>query len=186
MSANRRPRARVETSVMIRNGALAVLGMLLLATPAAAAGDKFVASPQFVAAPAPRATTPVLPASSPFFVATQPFTASSSVAAPLAPSVRGVVPDHFRRRHAPIFVGAPAAAPQVIVLQQQVPVYYADTTSAPVCSPGYWSYRWVPYTTTQTVWVQGSWGADGTWADSHWESRPYSSGYYEPFWTPGC
>jgi hypothetical protein len=184
MSANRRPRARVETSVMIHNGALAVLGMLLLATPAAA-GDKFIASPQFIAAPAPRATTPVLPASSPFVVATQPFTASSSVAAPLPPSVLGVVPYHFRRRHAPIFVGAPAAAPQVIVLQQ--PVYYADATPAPAaCSPGYWSYRWVPYTTTQTVWVQGSWGTDGTWTDSHWESRPYSSGYYEPFWTPGC
>jgi len=52
-------------------------------------------------------------------------------------------------------------------------------------TPGYWSYAWVPYTTTQTVWVPGSWAADDTWTDSHWESRPYSSGYYEPFWTPG-
>lgn len=177
---------RVETSVM-RNAALVVLGMLLLATPAAAAGDKSVASPQFVAAPAPRATTPVLPASSPFVVGTQPFTASSSVSAPLPPSVRGFAPDHFRRRPGPVFVGVPAAAPQVVVVQQPVPVYYADTTApAAACSPGYWSYRWVPYATTQTVWVQGSWGADGTWTDSHWESRPYSSGYYEPFWTPGC
>ena len=185
MSANRRPRARVETCVMIRNGVLVVLGMLLLATPAAAAGEKSIAAPQFTAAPAPRVTTPVLPASSPFAVATQPFAASSSVAAPLPRSVRGVVPDHFRWRHMPIFVGAPVGAPQVIVVQQ--PVYYADATPAPpACSPGYWSYRWVPYTTTQTVWVQGSWAADGTWTDSHWESRPYSSGYYEPFWTPGC
>jgi hypothetical protein len=178
---------RVETSVM-RNAVLAVLGMLLLAAPAAAAGDKLLGSPQFVAAPAPRATTPVLPASSPFVVATQPFAASSSVSAPLPPSVRGFAPDQFRRRHhGPIFVGGPAAAPQVIVVQQPVPVYYADPTPPAVaCSPGYWSYRWVPYTTTQTLWVQGSWGADGTWTDSHWESRPYSSGYYEPFWTPGC
>jgi len=185
VSANRSPAVRVETSVM-RNAVLAVLGMLLLAAPAAAAGEKSVGSPQFVAAPAPRVATPVLPASSPFVVATQPFAASSSVSAPLPPSVRGVNPEQFRRHHAPIFVGAPAAGPQVIVVQQPVPMYYADAAPAPVCSPGYWSYRWVPYTTTQTVWVQGSWSADGTWTDSHWESRPYSSGYYEPFWTPGC
>lgn len=157
--------------------------MLLLATPAAA-GDQAITSPKFVAAPVAR-TTPVLPASSPFVVATRPFAASSSVASPLPASVRPGVPDHSRRRHAPIFVGAPAAAPQVVVVQQ--PVYYVDVTpAASACSPGYWSYRWIPYTTTQTVWVHGSWAANGSWTDSHWESQPYSSGYYEPFWTPGC
>src|SRR5262249_5793257 len=185
VNANRPPVVRVETSVM-RNAVLAVLGMLVLATPAAAAGAKPVGSPQFAAPPAPRATPPVFAASSPFVVATQPFAASSSVSAPLPPSVRGVSPDHLRWRRAPIFVGAPAAAPQVIVVQQQVPVYYADTTPAPVCSPGYWSYRWVPYTTTQTAWAQGAWGRDGTWTASRWESGPYSAGYYEPLWTPGC
>jgi hypothetical protein len=170
---------------MIRNGILAGLGMLLLVAPASA-GEKSFSSPQFVAPPVARTTTQVLPASSPFVVATQPFAASSSVGSPLPAKVRPGVPDHSRRRHTPIFfVGASAAAPQVIVVQQ--PVYYVDATPAPAaCAPGYWSYRWIPYATTQTVWVQGSWAADGTWTDSHWESQPYSSGYYEPFWTPGC
>jgi hypothetical protein len=43
----------------------------------------------------------------------------------------------------------------------------------------------VPYTTTQTVWVQGSWAPDGQWLDSHWELQPYTSGYYQPYWVPG-
>ena len=77
------------------------------------------------------------------------------------------------------------AAPQVIVVQQ--PVYYAQPVAmaTPECvTPGYWAYRWVPCTTTQNVWVPGSWAADGMWTDSRWELRPYSSGYYEPIWTP--
>src|SRR5262249_61213281 len=113
VSANRSPAVRVETSVM-RNAVLAVLGMLLLAAPAAAAGEKSVGSPQFVAAPAPRVATPVLPASSPLVVATQPFAASSSVSAPLPPSVPRVNPEQFRRPPFPIFARAPAAARHAI------------------------------------------------------------------------
>lgn len=185
MSANSRPAVRVEANEMIRKAILAGLGMLLLVAPASA-GEKSFSSPQFVAPPVARTTTQVLPASSPFVVATQPFAASSSVGSPLPAKVRPGVPDHSRRRHTPIFVvGAPAAVSQVIVVQQ--PVYYVDATLAPAaCAPGYWSYRWIPYTSTQTVWVQGSWAADGSWTDSHWEAQPYSSGYYEPLWTPGC
>jgi hypothetical protein len=185
VSANSLSTVRVEANEMMRKAILSVLGMLLLVTPAAA-GDRSIASPQFAVAPVARTTTQVVPTSSPFVVATQPFAASSSVGSPLPASVRPGVHDRSRRHHVPIFLGAPAAAsPQVIVVQQ--PVYYVDATPAPsACSPGYWSYRWIPYTTTQAVWVQGSWAADGSWTDSHWESQPYSSGYYEPFWTPGC
>jgi len=37
----------------------------------------------------------------------------------------------------------------------------------------------------QNVWVEGSWGQDGRWNDSHYEMRPYSSFYNEPVWVPG-
>jgi hypothetical protein len=164
---------------MVRYGVLAMLGMLLVATPASA-GDKSFTPLPFVtrsSAQPPLTTTP-------FVVATQPFTASNSIANPLPFQVQKV-PDHLRRRHnVPVIVGAPSAAPQVIVVEQ--PVYYTQVNVAPsqCVTDGYWSYRWTPYTTTQTVWVHGSWAADGTWTDSRWESRPYTSGYYEPFWVP--
>jgi hypothetical protein len=177
---------------MTRYGVLAMLGMLTLATPAWAGGDRSSAPSSIVmpvsnVVPASR----VLPSTTtPFPVTTQPFPASRAVSAPL-PSSLTAVPDNRHRlddrhRHRPIvttIVGAPA--PQVTVVQQ--PVYYQTIVAAPseCVSPGYWAYRWVPYTTTQTVWVQGSWGADGTWTDSHWETRPYSSGYYDPYWVPG-
>ena len=177
---------------MIRYGVLAMLGMLTLASPAWAGGDRFSA-PSTIVMPVSNVVpaSKVLPSTTtPFPVTTQPFPASRAVSAPL-PSSLTAVPDNRHRlddrhRHRPIvttIVGAPA--PQVTVVQQ--PVYYQTIVAAPseCVSPGYWAYRWVPYTTTQTVWVQGSWGADGTWADSHWETRPYSSGYYDPYWVPG-
>jgi hypothetical protein len=188
----------VQTGVMSRHGLLVMLGILLLATPASAAGEKSWTGLQSVTSPgpavAPRPTTTVLPASSPFVVTTkpfavttQPFAASAGVNSPL-PAVVTPVPEdrHRHRRFTNTIVAAPA--PQVIVVQQ--PVIYQQTVVAASPSecvtPGYWSYHWIPYTTTQNVWVPGSWGADGTWTDSRWEPRAYSSGYYEPFWTPGC
>lgn len=159
---------------MIRYGFLGLLAMLTVATPAWAGGEQ---SPG-----------PSLPSTTtPFQVTTQPFPASRAVSAPLPQSLTAV-PDHrHQHRHATAIVAAPIAAPapQVIVVQQ--PVYYETAAAAPseCVSPGYWAYRWVPYTTTQTVWVQGSWAADGSWTDSHWESRPYSSGYYDPIWVAG-
>jgi hypothetical protein len=185
MSLNKDRATRVEPGVMSRHAVLAMLA-LLLATPAWAAGEKSWAPLPFVAAPngaVPRPTTTVLPASSPFVVTTKPFAASSAVGSPLPPSVAPAVPDHRHRRFITTIVAAPA--PQVIVVQQ--PVYYPQAVAvlpSECVTPGYWSYRWIPYITTQNVWVPGSWAADGSWMDSHWESRPYSSGYYEPFWTP--
>jgi len=166
VTVNRTRQLRVSGAVTIPNGLLAMLGVLLLAGPAWA-GEKSWTPPPSVGAPNNavtwRPTTNVMPASSPFVVATQPFAASSSVANPLAALTPTVptVPNHPHRRRPITIIAAPVA-------------------------PGYWSYRWVPYTTTQNVWVPGSWAADGSWIDSHYEPRPYSSGYYEPLWTPGC
>jgi hypothetical protein len=184
MSVNRRPTVRVERDEMVRYGVLAMLGMLLMTTPAVA-GDKSFTPLPFVTTSSTRSSAQPPLTTTPFVVATQPFTASNSIANPLPFQVQKA-PDHGRRRHNGPIVVAPTPAPQVIVVQQ--PVYYSETVVAAAPSEcmtqAYWSYRWIPYTSTQTVWVQGSWAADGSWTDSHWESQPYASGYYEPFWVP--
>jgi hypothetical protein len=183
VSVNREPARPVEPAVMIRRGLIAIVALLTFATPVAA-GERRQSGVT--------ATSQPLPASSPFVVATKPFTASRSVADPLPDDVKALphrnvkgLPDrgHRRHHHTTTIVGAPG--PQVIVVPQAV--YYPVVVAAPpteCVTPGYWSYRWIPYTTTENVWVPGSWAADGTWTDSRWEARPYSSGYYEPFWTP--
>ena len=192
MSVNRAAGPPVERGVMIRNGVVAILAVLALAAPAWAGGERFTATTPSVVMPfgsaAPRFSSTVLPASSPFVVATRPFVvaAPGGVMPTAPPAFVSSLPDVERRHHRPattIFVSAPTT--QVIVVQQ--PVYYQTVAAAPseCVTPGYWSYRWIPYASTQTVWVQGSWAADGSWTDSHWESHPYASGYYEPFWTPG-
>src|SRR5262245_42654910 len=184
MSVNRRRMVRVEANEMMRYGLLAMLGMLLVTTPAMA-GDRFSAPLPFVTTSAARASVQPPLTTKPFVVATQPLTDSHSIGKQLPCQVQKD-PVHRRLPHNGPVVVAPTPAPQVIVVQQ--PVYYGDTIIAAAPSEcttqGYWSYRWIPYSTTQTIWVQGSWAADGTWTDSHWESRPYASGYYEPFWVP--
>jgi hypothetical protein len=168
--------------------ALAVVGAL--AGPVWAGGDR-VTHPSVVM---PRSTfkAGALPPSLPFVVGTRPFRVTPSGA---------IVPDHapvfvpgpgHRPRHhrhtAPTFISSPTTTQVVIVPgPAPQPVYY-PVFVAPCVIPGYWSYRWVPFTTTENVWVPGSWAADGTWVDSRWEARPYSSGYYEPFYVPdrGC
>ena len=166
---------------MIRYGIVATLGMLLLATPAIAA-DNGAAPRPFVTGSAARASAQAPLTTTPFVVGTTPFAASNSISNPLPFQVQR--PPERHRRHVPVIVGAPAPAPVVVVQQ---PVYYTEIVAAApsqCATEGYWSYRWVPYTATETVWVQGSWAANGTWTDSHWESRPYASGYYEPLWVP--
>jgi len=180
---------------MIRKGAgtAAVLAGLVLAAPAWAA-DKVGADTTSGAGGArrPASTTRVLPASAPFVAATRPFVAATT---PFAATTPGafvpnpgavfvpMVPDHRHRHGATTIVIVPTT--RVIVVPQIV--YYPQTAyAAPsqCVTQGYWSYRWIPYTATQNVWVPGSWAADGSWLDSHWELQAYSSGYYEPLWTP--
>ena len=171
----------------IRTAVLATVAALLLAGPAWAADRSSNPPPAGSASNAvgtSRTTTSVMPGTQPFVAATQPFTASSSVANPLA-ALTPQKPDRIHRRRPVTIVTVPAAAaPQTVVVQQDI-YYPVPVMAASECvTPGYWAYRWVPYTSTQTVWVEGSWAADGSWTDSHSESRPYSSGYYEPVWTP--
>jgi hypothetical protein len=183
---NTREGALVELSVRLGYGSLLAIAMLLLAPPAWAAGDRSMTPlPSTLSsrvAVAPPAVSNIVPPTSVFPVVTQPFTPSRSVSAPL-PSTVLPAPERPHHRRPIAIVGAPAT--QVVVVQQ--PIIYAQTvTSEPTecVNPGYWAYRWVPYATTERVWVAGSWAADGTWTDSHYEVRPYSSGYYEPVWTP--
>jgi len=171
---------------MIKKGLVATLAVFLLASPAWAGGDK--ASGAIVPRPNFTART-LIPASSPFVVATKPFVIlpNGTVVANPGPAFVPVVLDGRPRPFTPTIVAVPV--PQVVVVQQTVyyPVYYPVTAyAAPsqCATQGAWSYRWIPYSTTQNVWVPGVWVADGTWVDSHWEARPYSSGYYEPYWVP--
>jgi hypothetical protein len=167
-----------QSGMTIGSALLAMLAVTLVASPAWA-GDKHSTLP---------AATPVVVTTQPFVAATQPFTASSNVANPLAAlTPPRPAPDHPRRRRPVTIVTVPVAAPPQTVIVQQDTYYYPVPVMAAASecvTPGYWAYRWTPYTTTQTVWVEGSWAADGSWTDSHWESRPYSAGYYEPVWMP--
>jgi hypothetical protein len=53
------------------------------------------------------------------------------------------------------------------------------------CStPGYWAYQWVPTSYTQSTFIPGGFGPDGTWIESRYEQRAYASGYYHPYWVP--
>jgi hypothetical protein len=51
-------------------------------------------------------------------------------------------------------------------------------------TPGYWAYQWIPTSYTQSTFVPGSFGPDGTWIEGRYEQRAYASGYYQPYWVP--
>ncbi len=179
---NSRPADPVQTAVMTRTIVLATLALLALAAPAVG-GERLPSTPSVVM---PLKAGSPLPASLPFVVGTRPFTVtpSGSIVPDPAPVF---VPSHRRHHHrTTTFISSPTATQVVVVPQPAPPPPQVIYVVQPQCvTPGAWSYRWVPYTTTQQVWVPGSWAADGAWMDSHWEIRPYSSGYYEPFWVPG-
>ena len=181
--------ARVTGAMMVRNGVLTMLAVLQLAGPAWA-GDRSSNPPAPVGASngvsMSQPATSNVAVTQPFVAATQPFTASSSVANPLAALTphKSIRPDRPHRRP-PVAVVTVAPPLQTVVVQQEIYYPVAVMAASECFTPGYWTYRWVPYTATQTVWVEGSWAADGTWTDSRWESRPYSAGYYDPIWIPG-
>lgn len=72
----------------------------------------------------------------------------------------------------------PRPAIPVIVITQ--PVYVAAPPSCVV--PGYWAYAWVPQSYASSVWVPGYYNSDALWVEAHYESRTYTSGYYQPYW----
>jgi hypothetical protein len=169
---------------MIRTSAAVILALLTLAPPAWA-GDPRFATPSVVM-PRSFSTSTPLPPSLPFVVATKPFMVTAPGAIVRDPRPVFVpVPHHRHHPGTTTFISSPTTT-QVVVVPQPVVVPQTVYVAPQECvTQGYWSYRWIPYTTTQNVWVPGAWAANGTWTDSHWEMRPYSSGYYEPFWVPG-
>ena len=57
--------------------------------------------------------------------------------------------------------------------------------AAPSCVvPGFWAYAWVPQSYASSVWVPGYYDYDALWVEAHYESRTYTSGYYQPYWVP--
>ena len=73
----------------------------------------------------------------------------------------------------------PRSLPVVVITQ---PVYIAAPPSCVV--PGYWAYAWVPQSYAFSVFVPGYYNSDALWVDGHYESRTYTSGYYQPYWVP--
>src|SRR5215467_338908 len=73
----------------------------------------------------------------------------------------------------------PRSLPVVVITQ---PVYIAAPPSCVV--PGYWAYAWVPQSYASSVFVPGYYNSDALWVDGHYESRTYTSGYYQPYWVP--
>ncbi len=72
----------------------------------------------------------------------------------------------------------PRPLPVIVITQ---PVYVA----APSCVvPGHWAYAWVPQSYASSVWVPGYYNEDALWVEAHYESRTYTSGYYQPYWVP--
>ena len=96
---------------------------------------------------------------------------------PIIPNAPNIVPNppperfHQRRTFRPGFV---YVAPPTVV--------YGPSQSC--VAPGYWAYQWVPTAYTQSTFVPGGFGPDGTWVDGHYEQRAYASGYYQPYWVP--
>ena len=88
---------------------------------------------------------------------------------------------YFDRRQDPNADRRPVtpAVPIVVITQ---PVYVA---APPACVvPGYWAYAWVPQSYVSSAWVPGYYNSDALWVEGHYESRTYSSGYYQPYWVP--
>ena len=56
----------------------------------------------------------------------------------------------------------------------------------PCCVPqGYWTYQWVPTSSTTYVWVPGYVAADGTMVDGSYQPQVVTGGYYQPVWING-
>lgn len=99
------------------------------------------------------------------------------------------------------FIGQPGVAvperqrhvrPRTDALVQQNVIVVAPVVVAPStgCSaPGYWTYQWVPQTTTTQAWVPEHWAANATWVDAEWQTLTLDTGYWQPLWVPegsGC
>jgi hypothetical protein len=96
---------------------------------------------------------------------------------PIIPNAPNIVPnpppERFHR-HGGVRPGFVFVAPPTVV--------YAAPQSC--VAAGYWAYQWVPTSYTQSTFVPGGFGPDGTWFEGRYEQRAYASGYYQPYWVP--
>jgi len=81
-------------------------------------------------------------------------------------------PERFHRRH--VRPGHVFFAPPTVVY----------STPRSCVTPGYWAYQWIPTSYTQSTFVPGGFGPDGSWIEGRYEQRAYASGYYHPYWVP--
>ncbi len=91
------------------------------------------------------------------------------------------VPEHPRH----VRPRADGQAQQNVIVVAPVVVPPATQCS----SSGYWTYEWVPQTTTTQAWVPGHWAPNGTWVDAGWQTQTVATGYWQPLWVPdgsGC
>jgi hypothetical protein len=95
---------------------------------------------------------------------------------PIIPNAPNIVPNPPPERF-PRHV----ARPGFVFVSPPSVVYYAPQQCV---TPGYWAYQWVPTAYTQSTFIPGGFGPDGTWIESRYEQRAYASGYYQPYWVP--
>jgi hypothetical protein len=97
---------------------------------------------------------------------------------PIIPNAPNIVPnpppERFHRHGGGVRPGFVFVAPPTVV--------YAAPQSC--VAAGYWAYQWVPTSYTQSTFVPGGFGPDGTWFEGRYEQRAYASGYYQPYWVP--
>jgi hypothetical protein len=96
---------------------------------------------------------------------------------PIIPHGDNIVPNPPRER----FFPRHAVRPGFVFVAPPTLVYAAPRSCV---TPGYWAYQWVPTTYTQSTFVPGGFGPDGTWFEGRYEQRAYASGYYQPYWVP--
>jgi hypothetical protein len=93
---------------------------------------------------------------------------------PIIPHGDNIVPNpppqRFHRR---------AVRPGFVFVAPPTVVYAAPQACV---APGYWAYQWVPTSYTQSTFVPGGFGPDGSWTEGRYEQRAYASGYYQPYW----
>ena len=96
---------------------------------------------------------------------------------PIIPNAPNIVPNPPPERH----IRRHFVRPGVVVVAPPTIVYSAPQACV---APGYWAYQWVPTPYTQSTFVPGGFGPDGSWVESRYEQRAYASGYYQPYWVP--
>jgi len=81
-----------------------------------------------------------------------------------------------------VIVNAPS---QIIVPSSRILVSQVYVVQPQRCLvPGSWEYAWVPQSYAYNVWVDSEYSVEGVWVAAHWEPRVYTSGYYQPYWSP--